>query len=289
MPRRSSRPSSPRQPRRTRTDEVEVHLDAELALELAPRGGADRLDHPALGADQDALLGLGLHPGTRLHADEILARVVDLLDDDLDRVRHLLERAPQHLLADELGEQHLVGLVGGVVDVEENGPSGSSATRCSTSASTPVPLRADSGKISSPTSSSAAACSAASVWARSRRSILLTRRRPAPGRARGAGDEAVAGADALLAVEDHQRGVGVGRARARRATACAASARRAGAARRAGRRARAGASPRVATPRIARRVVCGLSETIATLLPDDRVDERRLADVRPPGERRRTR
>ena len=41
----------------------------------------------------------------------------------------------------------------------------------------------------------------------------------------------------------------------------------------------------VATPRIARRVVCGLSETIATLVADDRVGERRLADVRPAGER----
>ncbi len=40
-----------------------------------------------------------------------------------------------------------------------------------------------------------------------------------------------------------------------------------------------------ATPRIARRVVCGLSETIATLPPTMRVDERRLADVRAAGER----
>ena len=36
--------------------EVEVDVDAELALELAPGGGADRLDHAALGADQDPLL-----------------------------------------------------------------------------------------------------------------------------------------------------------------------------------------------------------------------------------------
>ena len=44
-------------------------------------------------------------------------------------------------------------------------------------------------------------------------------------------------------------------------------------------------SSRVATPRIARRVVWGLSETIATLRPTMRVDERRLADVRAPGQR----
>ena len=40
-----------------------------------------------------------------------------------------------------------------------------------------------------------------------------------------------------------------------------------------------------ATPRIARRVVCGRSETIATFSPTIALIERRLADVRPPGER----
>ena len=40
----------------------------------------------------------------------------------------------------------------------------------------------------------------------------------------------------------------------------------------------------VATPRMARRVVWGLSDTIATLAPDDRVGQGRLADVGTPGE-----
>ena len=68
-------------------------------------------------------------------------------------------------------------------------------------------------------------------------------------------------------LSDEQRGVGRPPPRTRRAAACARSARRAGAGRRAGRRARAACRRRVATPRIARRVVCGLSETIATLRP----------------------
>ena len=68
-------------------------------------------------------------------------------------------------------------------------------------------------------------------------------------------------------LSDEQRGVGLGELAARRGAACARSARRAGAGRPAGRRARAATSSRVATPRIARRVVCGLSETIATLRP----------------------
>ncbi len=44
------------------------------------------------------------------------------------------------------------------------------------------------------------------------------------------------------------------------------------------------ASRSVATPRIARRVVCGRTETIATWRADQGVDQGRLADVRPPGE-----
>src|SRR5947207_477187 len=53
--------------------EVEMDLGAELPLELAAGGGADRLDHPAAGADHDALLGLGLDPDQRAHADEVVA------------------------------------------------------------------------------------------------------------------------------------------------------------------------------------------------------------------------
>ena len=40
------------------------------------------------------------------------SRSVDLVDLDLDRVGQLLAGAAQDLLADQLGEQHLAGLVG---------------------------------------------------------------------------------------------------------------------------------------------------------------------------------
>ncbi len=39
------------------------------------------------------------------------SRSLDLLDRDLDRVRDLVARAVQHLLADQLGEQQLARLV----------------------------------------------------------------------------------------------------------------------------------------------------------------------------------
>ena len=43
---------------------------------------------------------------------------LDRLDLDLDRVRHLLARAGEHLLADELGEHHLLRLVGVLAGAE---------------------------------------------------------------------------------------------------------------------------------------------------------------------------
>src|SRR3954449_10503808 len=88
--------------------QLEVHAAAKLALELLARGRADRLDHPAAGADQDALLRLGLDPDEGAD-DRDLAAVVDLVDLHLDRVRDLLERAAQHLLADELRQHHVLG------------------------------------------------------------------------------------------------------------------------------------------------------------------------------------
>ena len=76
-----------------------MDLGAEVALELFAGGGADGADHLAAGADEDALLGLGLHPGLGEDDGQALALGVDLLDDDLDGVRDLLERPAQDLLA----------------------------------------------------------------------------------------------------------------------------------------------------------------------------------------------
>ena len=175
----------------------------------------------------------------------------------------------QHLLADELGEQDLARLVGAVLRREQHGPSGTRPARCSTSAATPVARpRGDREELVGDVELGGRRAAPRAVRARSRRSTLLTASTTGDaGAAQRAGDEAVARADALLAVDHEQRGVGLCRARARRAAACARSARRAGAARRAGRRARSAHRRPVATPRIARRVVCGLSETIATLRP----------------------
>ena len=89
-----------------------------------------------------------------------------------------------------------------------------------------------------------------------------------PRRFQQAGDEAVAGPDALLAVDHQQRHVGVGQLALdpllhpfgqRVAGRCTPG--------RSTRISCRSASRSVATPRIARRVVCGRTETIATWLP----------------------
>src|SRR3954451_5980307 len=116
-------PPRPSHPHR----EVEVHTAAELALELPAggRGGLPRYPPPRPAAE--TLLGLGLRPRERADPDHALARLVDLVDHDLDGVRHLLPRSPQHLLADELGQHDLLRLVRAGLGREEEGALGEEA------------------------------------------------------------------------------------------------------------------------------------------------------------------
>ena len=148
----------------------------------------------------------------------------------------------------------------------------------------PSPVRAETGKISSPTSSSAAAVSAGG--ARAVEAVDLVDGdgdRQAGGAQRG-GDEAVAGADALLAVDDEQGGVGVGQLALD--AALHALGERVARALHAGQVDEHELVPRAggdAADRPARRL--RLVGDDRHLLADEAVDERRLADVRPPGER----
>src|SRR5205085_7685769 len=99
--------------------EVEVHLVSELALELAARGDADGLDHAPALADHDSLLRRGLDPDQRADHREPVARLVDVVEDDLYGVRELLEGPAQDGLADELGEQNTQRLIGARALLEE--------------------------------------------------------------------------------------------------------------------------------------------------------------------------
>src|SRR3954447_26981640 len=71
--------------------QLEMHLGAELALELLARRGADRADHVAALADEDALLGLRLDPHVGADDEQVAGALLELVDEDLDRVRNLLE------------------------------------------------------------------------------------------------------------------------------------------------------------------------------------------------------
>ena len=170
IPSRSSRRSSARQCRRTRTDRSRC-TRVPSSRSIARRDGdPDRLDHLAAGADQDPLLGLGLGQDHRLDPDQIgIAQgpaVFDRLDLHLDRVRHLLAGAREHLLAHELGEPHVFGLVRELLGLEVERALGQQRHEAVDERSERRRRwRAETGKISSATSSSAAACSAAAVRA----------------------------------------------------------------------------------------------------------------------------
>ena len=88
------------------------------------------------------------------------------------------------------------------------GPSGSSEPRCSISSPTPAPVRAEIGNTSPSRPRAAAPERTSSSAGRGEAVDLVDRdRRPAAGARESAGDEPVPGADALLGVEDQQRGV----------------------------------------------------------------------------------
>ena len=99
--------------------QVEVDLAAEKPLDLGPRAGADGLDHAAALADEDALLGLGLDDEDSVHP-----RLLELFDLDADRVRHLLARERERLLADELRDPRLDREVGRLALTEVERPLG---------------------------------------------------------------------------------------------------------------------------------------------------------------------
>ena len=238
------------------------------------------------GADQDPLLGLGLgpHAGARRPAGRPRA---PRSPRPPPRPRAAAPRAcaaaPARAPARPAAP---LGQVAASSGGYRNGPSGSSSTSARRSSDTPVPFGALIGKISPCRSSSAAAGSASTVRARSSWSTLFTAiTTGTPRRAQRRGDEAVAGADLLLAVEHEQRGVGVVQLALHPAlhplgehVARALHARAGRPARAASRRRWRCRGSRAGWSAACRRRSRPCPPTIA-------VDQRRLADVRPAGER----
>src|SRR3954452_5777589 len=92
--------------------QVEEDAAAEQRLHLLAGGAADVANHPPALADQDPLLRLGLRPGVGQHRDEPVLALVDLVDLDLDCVWDLVVRPVQDLLADDLRQPDLARQVG---------------------------------------------------------------------------------------------------------------------------------------------------------------------------------
>ena len=142
------------------------------------------------------------------------SRALDLLDLDLDRVRDLLAGPVEHLLADQLGQEQLARLVAVVLGrVEVAGPRGPARRAARPARRGPRRSRALIGKTSStPSSSAASASTGTSSFGPEPVDLVdrADRRQPGAGAEQGAGDEAVAGADPLLAVDHEQGEVGVG-------------------------------------------------------------------------------
>ena len=171
-----------------------------------------------------------------------------------------------------------------------NGPSGANETRCSSSGPTPLPVRAEIGNTSASRPRSEAACSAATVRDAVEPVDLVDGDDGRDARAaQRLDDEAVARpADALLAVEQEQHGVGLGElvldallhALGER-VARALDAREVG----------QHELPRVRPFRVRRDAAdrppggLRLVGDDRDLLAHERVDERRLADVGPPRQR----
>ena len=113
-------------------------------------------------------------------------------------MRDLLERAAQHLLADQLGEQHLLRWSEASSGGKQNGPSGSELASALDQRLDPSPLRARDREDLVPDGQLGRRCNAAATSAREQRSTLLTPHHDRhPGTGQQSRDEAVAGADPL--------------------------------------------------------------------------------------------
>src|SRR5665811_1064751 len=155
--------------------QVQVHPLAQQPLDVATGLDAHLLDHGATLAEYDGALAVPapIHRGPDVEQVALLAW---LHFEHLHRyrVRDLLLRRGDELLADELRHECLLGLVGDGVRREVARPSGRSAASRSTSGPTPVPSRALTGTTTAPGTRLSASAARVSFRPSSSRSILFS-------------------------------------------------------------------------------------------------------------------
>ena len=91
--------------------EIEEDARAEQRFDVLAREGADFLEHRALGTDDDALLRVALDVDGRADVDIAVRARRHLIRLDGHRMRHLVARELQDLLADEFRDDQALRLV----------------------------------------------------------------------------------------------------------------------------------------------------------------------------------
>ena len=96
--------------------QVEEHARVEEPFELLARGGADLLDARPGAADQDRFLALAIDQDGAEESHQALGvGFLELVDDHRGGERQLVACLLQYLLADQLGHEEPLGLIGEVV------------------------------------------------------------------------------------------------------------------------------------------------------------------------------
>lgn len=113
-------------------DELEEDVISDERFDLGSRPRADLPDRGAPLPDEDPLLRLGLDDHRRPHCP-----LLPLDELDGQRMRHLVPRQVQRLLANDLRDALVERLIGSLVRREEQRTSGSNSTRSSRSSVTP--------------------------------------------------------------------------------------------------------------------------------------------------------
>ena len=252
----------------------------QLPRSRAARGCRSRWIIRPPRADEDLLLRVGLDVDGRAH--DLLAHLLHL---DRDRVRHLVARQRERLLAHELGDLHL-GRSGRCAAPAGSTPAPRAAARRAPRAARRRRRRCarsrDGPRGSRP--SLAAFCSCCAMWPGLSRSTLFSaittgtprpktrfamKRSPAPIRSRASRTSSTPSTSSND--ESTVRcmcSVSGSRGRWKPGRSASASCQ---------------SSP-FATPKMRRRVVCGLSETIATLPPQSAFTSVDLPTFGPPGD-----
>src|SRR5579864_1634411 len=108
--------------------QIEEDRPAEHRLEVAPSLDANSLDHLAALPDDDWLLRIGVDHNRRKDPRRLtpFRRLLELIDRHGDRVRQLVARVQEHLLADHLRGEASLGLVRDVLLREEQRALGKS-------------------------------------------------------------------------------------------------------------------------------------------------------------------